>query len=75
MSNIRSFRELKVWQKALDVAMRVFEVAKRFPADERYSLTDRLRRSSPSVPANNPSPRLRVCASMDLCVVLATPGR
>lgn len=52
MANIRSFRELKVWQKGMDVAMQVFELTRRFPAEERYALTDQMRRSSRSVPAN-----------------------
>jgi four helix bundle protein len=52
MTNIRSFRELKVWQMAMDAAMRIFEVTKRFPAEEKFSLTDQVRRSSRSVPAN-----------------------
>ena len=52
MGNIRSFRDLKVWQKAMDAAMRVFELSKRFPVEEKYSLTDQIRRSSRSVPAN-----------------------
>jgi four helix bundle protein len=52
MTNIRSFRELRVWQAAMDAAMRVFEVTRRFPAEEKFSLTDQVRRSSRSVPAN-----------------------
>jgi len=52
MSDIRSFRELKVWKKAMDLAMELFETTKRFPMEERYSLTDQIRRSSRSVPAN-----------------------
>lgn len=52
MENIRSFKDLKVWQKAMDVAMRVYEISRRWPAEERYSLTDQIRRSSRSVPAN-----------------------
>src|SRR5438105_9350368 len=36
----------------MDAAMRIFEVAKRFPPEERYSLTDQIRRSSRSVAAN-----------------------
>jgi four helix bundle protein len=52
MANIRSFRELTVWQKAIDLAMRIFELTKVFPAEERYSLTDQIRRSSRSVPSN-----------------------
>ena len=52
MANIRSFKELRVWQSAMDVAMRVFEFTKKFPVDERYSLTDQFRRASRSVAAN-----------------------
>lgn len=52
MGNIRSFKELRVWQKAMDAAMLVFELTKRFPAEERYSITDQFRRSSRSVASN-----------------------
>ena len=52
MENIRSFRELKVWLRSMDAAMHVFELSKRWPTEERYSLTDQVRRSSRSVPAN-----------------------
>ena len=52
MSNIRSFRELIVWQKAMDAAMQIFEATGKFPEREKYSLTDQIRRSSRSVPAN-----------------------
>jgi four helix bundle protein len=50
--NIRHFKELRVWQVAMDVAMRIFEMTKRFPPEERYSMTDQMRRSSRSVAAN-----------------------
>jgi four helix bundle protein len=46
---IRSFKDLEVWQNAMDAAMEVFFLSKRFPSDERYSLTDQIRRSSRSV--------------------------
>jgi four helix bundle protein len=49
---IRSHRDLKVYQKAIDVAMRLFDASKNFPTEERYSLTDQMRRSSRSVCAN-----------------------
>lgn len=49
---IRTHKELKVWQEAMDLAMEVFALSKRFPPEERYSLTDQLRRSSRSVPSN-----------------------
>lgn len=47
----RSFRDLVVYQKARQVAKDVFELAKGFPKEERYSLTDQVRRSSRSVGA------------------------
>jgi len=49
---IRKHTELKVYQRAFDCAMRVFEQSKSFPKDERYSLTDQVRGSSRSVCAN-----------------------
>jgi four helix bundle protein len=52
MGNIRTFKELRVWQDAMDAAMAVFDVTKRFPAEERYSLTGQFRKASRSVAAN-----------------------
>jgi four helix bundle protein len=52
MANIRSFRELRVWGNAMEAAMLVFELTKKFPTGERYSLTDQFRRASRSVAAN-----------------------
>ena len=50
--NIRHFRDLVVYQRAFDAAMKIFEITKQFPADEKYSLVDQIRRSSRSVCAN-----------------------
>lgn len=44
-----SFRDLTVYKKAFQLAMEIFEVSKGFPKDERYSLTDQIRRSSRGV--------------------------
>jgi four helix bundle protein len=49
---IRSVRDLDVYRKAFDTAMEIFEISKSFPKEERYSLTDQIRRSSRSVCAN-----------------------
>jgi len=51
-TNIRHFRELDVYQLGMESAMRIFEVSKLFPAEEKYSLTDQIRRSSRSVCTN-----------------------
>ena len=52
MPNIRSYRELRVYQNAFRAAMRVFELTKSYPAEERYSMVDQMRRSSRSVCTN-----------------------
>ena len=49
---IRTHRDLEVYQIAFDAAMHIFELSKKFPSEERYSLTDQIRRSSRSVCAN-----------------------
>jgi four helix bundle protein len=52
MSSIRHFRDLEVYQLAMDASMKIFELTKMFLLEERYSLTDQMRRSSRSVCAN-----------------------
>jgi len=52
MANIRSFRDLDVYEAAMDAAMEIFEVTKEFPKAEAYSMVDQIRRSSRSVCAN-----------------------
>lgn len=49
---MQGFRDLKVYQSAYKLAMEIFEVSKAFPKDERFSLTDQIRRSSRSIAAN-----------------------
>lgn len=49
---LRGFRDLKVYQRAYRLAMEIFHLSKTFPKEERYALTDQIRRSSRSVPAN-----------------------
>jgi four helix bundle protein len=51
MQPAKSFRDLKVYQAAREAARLVFESSKSFPREERYSLTDQIRRSSRAVKA------------------------
>jgi four helix bundle protein len=51
MGHVKSFRDLLVYQKAGAVARNIFEITKGFPKEERYSLTDQIRRSSRSIGA------------------------
>jgi len=48
---VESYRELVVYQRQRELARRVFELSKRFPAEERYALTDQVRRASRSIGA------------------------
>jgi four helix bundle protein len=49
---IKSVRDLVVYKKAFEAAMKIFEISKGFPKEEKYSLTDQIRRSSRSVCTN-----------------------
>ncbi|OQY80461.1 MAG: four helix bundle protein [Anaerolineae bacterium UTCFX3] len=49
---LKGFRDLKVYQLAYKLAMDIFQESKSFPKDEKYSLTDQMRRSSRSIAAN-----------------------
>jgi len=49
---IRHFRDLDVYQNALAAGLLVYDLSKKFPSEEKYSLTDQIRRSSRSVCAN-----------------------
>jgi len=51
MAKIRSFRDLNVYKSAREAAWNIFEISKSFPREERYSLTDQIRRSSRAVSA------------------------
>lgn len=50
--NTQAFKDLSVYQKAFSLAMTIYEITKSLPKEERYSLTDQIRRSSGSVCSN-----------------------
>jgi len=50
--HIKHFRDLIVYRKSFDAAMKIYHITKAFPLDERYSLVDQIRRSSRSVCSN-----------------------
>ena len=49
---MEAFKNLIVWQKAMELVRVVYQISKSFPADERYALTDQLRRAVVSIPSN-----------------------
>jgi four helix bundle protein len=50
---IRKHQDLEIYKMAFDTAMQIFELSKKFPVEERYSLTDQIRRSSRSAVCAN----------------------
>jgi len=50
--SVNGYRDLEVWQKGMDLVVACYDVAKRFPSDERYGLTSQLQRAAVSIPAN-----------------------
>ena len=49
---INSFKELRVYQMAMEAAMEIFQITKSFPPEEKFSMVDQMRRSSRSVWTN-----------------------
>ncbi len=47
-----NFRELKIWQRGIELSVMIYEISNDFPAEERYGLCSQLRRASVSVPSN-----------------------
>jgi four helix bundle protein len=52
MARVESYRDLKVWQRGIDITEQVYQVSNRFPAEEKYGLTSQVRRAAVSVPSN-----------------------
>lgn len=52
MAEVRSYRDLAVWQKGMDLAVGYYRLTKDFPGAEVYGMTSQIRRAAASVPAN-----------------------
>ena len=46
------YRQLKVWQKAMDLTVEIYSPVNKFPREENYALSDQMRRSAVSIPSN-----------------------
>ena len=49
---IKSYQELTVWQKAMDLATEVYKLVKKLPKEELFSLSNQMRRAAVSIPSN-----------------------
>ncbi len=52
MSNINSYKDLKIWQKGIELVEIIYKITASFPQNEQYGLTSQIKRSSVSVPSN-----------------------
>ncbi len=49
---VRTYRVLNVYRESFELAMEIFKITSKFPTEERYTLTDQIRRAARSIPAN-----------------------
>ncbi|MGN0049090.1 MAG: four helix bundle protein [Bacteroides sp.] len=52
MAEIKTHKDLLVWQKSIDLVLRIYELTKQYPKDELYAITNQTRRCVTSIPAN-----------------------
>ncbi len=52
MNKIKSFKDLRVWQKGIEIVIDAYALTKKFPKEELYSLTTQIKRSAVSIPSN-----------------------
>ncbi len=52
MAQYKNFKDLKVWHKAMDLSVAVYDMSKKFPKEEMFSLTNQIRRAVVSIPSN-----------------------
>jgi len=52
MMDIKSYKDMIVWQKSMDLAIEIYKLVKLLPKEEIYALSDQMRRAAVSVPSN-----------------------
>ena len=50
--SIQTYRDLEVWQRAMELTVQIYKITECFPDDERYGLTSQIQRSAVSIPSN-----------------------
>ena len=49
---IRTYRDLDIWKKGMEIVRKIYEITERFPEKEKYGLSSQMRRAAVSIPAN-----------------------
>src|SRR6266852_6271894 len=73
-NSFKSYRDLEVWKKAIDVARNVYKATAKFPAEERFGLVNQIRRSAVSVPSNLAEGHARASAAEFSRFILISMG-
>ena len=59
MDNIKNYKDLRVWQKSIELVKKIYLITKEFPKEEIYGLTNQMRRSAVSIPSNIAEGKMR----------------
>jgi hypothetical protein len=65
MIEVKSYRDLKVWQKSMDLVVRCYQLTSKLPKTEIYGLTSQIQRAAVSIPANIPERKGRMLHSLN----------
>lgn len=52
MKSLSSYRDLVVWQKSIALAVRIYEITRKYPSEEKFGIISQMRRAAASIPAN-----------------------
>jgi len=52
MGEVKSYKDLLIWQKGIDIVANLYQLVENFPKEEMYALTSQLKRASVSIPSN-----------------------
>ena len=52
MEKIKSYKDLQVWQRGVELSVKIYKLTENFPKSEQYGLTNQMRRASVSIPSN-----------------------
>ena len=59
MDTIKSYKDLRVWQKSIELVKRIYLITQKLPKEEMYGLTNQMRRSAVSIPSNIAEGKMR----------------
>lgn len=71
---VKSYQDLIVWQKAMELGENVYALVKLLPAEERYALSDQIRRAAVSIPSNIAEGQARISTKGIYSIFVSSSG-